>query len=88
MEIPRNSLSGQNSRRRASGASSSLASSTILFHKLQKLDREISHAKYAESMGLLGWCPASEYERRVLKVQKLDRKRTIIRNQRKALGAP
>ena len=82
MKISKNSLSGQNSHGRMSGARSSRASLTI-FKKLQKLDREISFLKARCSLAnyyILGKAFIKKTEERI---EKLDSKRKAARLERK-----
>lgn len=80
MKISKNSLSGQNSHGRMSGARSSRASLTN-FKKLQKLDREISRLQNTIN-------PFSVYSFNFRKhieeqIKKLDMKRKEVRLERK-----
>jgi hypothetical protein len=77
MTISRDSLSGQNSQGRLSGARSSRALSTI-FKKLRKLDREIG--------AIDRQCPKwlRQFDPKVIsRREKLDQKRIEIRLKRK-----
>lgn len=79
---PKNSLSGQNSHGRMSGARSSRASLTN-FKKLQKLDREISFLKARCNLSnyyILGQAFIKKTEERI---EKLDFKRKAVRLERK-----
>lgn len=73
---PRDSLGGQNSYRRVSGARSSRALSTI-FKQLQKIDRKIS--KLDHSIRLCPWSKGKLKRQREI----LDAKRKEIRHKRK-----
>ena len=79
---PKNSLSGQNSHERMSGARSSRASLTN-FKKLQKLDREISFLKARCNLSnyyILGQAFIKKTEERI---EKLDFKRKAVGLERK-----
>ena len=77
-----NSLSGQNSQGRLSGARSSRASSTI-FYKLRELDRKIQEWKN-ELRFRFG--ARAQYAQR--QIDKLDKKRKELRNKRKQFATP
>lgn len=77
MTLSRDSLSGQNSQGRLSGARSSRALSTI-FQRLRKLDRQIGELDYR--IRVCTWDNGPELSQRR---KTLDEKRKIIRNQRK-----
>ena len=80
-----NSLGGQNSHRRMSGARSSRASSTI-FHRLRKLDRAIGLIDLELSIYKKWSFGIPSYFLKILKRrEKLDEKRKLIRQQRKKL---
>ena len=77
IQIPRDSLGGQNSHRRVNGARSSRALSTI-FKKLRGLDREISILDYR----LRTW--GSRYDPKThARRAELDTKRKAVRMVRK-----
>ena len=84
MKISKNSLSGKNSHGRMSGASSSLASSTI-FKKLQKLDREISKLRNQINPFASRYFDFKKhYNKKILeKIENLDMKRKEVRLERK-----
>lgn len=75
------SLSGKNSRRRASGAGSSPALSAKLFKKLRNLDRRITLLKGYLQYDMLYPAQCRIYRETI---NKLDHQRKKIRNQRKA----
>ena len=84
MKISKNSLSGQNSHGRMSGARSSRASLTN-FKKLQKLDREIT--KLREQLDPYGPFNFDYKKYKIMKIvdkiKKLDMQRKEVRLERK-----
>lgn len=80
MKISKNSLSGQNSHGRMSGARSSRASLTN-FKKLQKLDREITRLQNTTNpFGAYSFNFGKHIEEQI---KKLDMKRKEVRLERK-----
>ena len=84
MKISKNSLSGQNSHGRMSGARSSRASLTN-FKKLQKLDREISRLQNRINPSeLIIWISEKHRNKKLEEqIKKLDMKRKEVRLERK-----
>ena len=81
MTITRDSLGGQNSHRRVSGARSSRALSTI-FRKLRKFDREIASIDFRIKVYGKEWL--IEFDKKTLKRRaELDEKRRKVRLLRK-----
>lgn len=78
MKTTRDSLGGQNSNRRISGARSSRALSTI-FQKLRKLDSRITKLDQQIS----GWFIVNSENSLIKKRKELDMKRKQLRLQRK-----
>lgn len=84
MKISKNSLSGQNSHGRMSGARSSRASLTN-FKKLQKLDREITRLYKMITPFSIRYFDFGKYPNKKImdKIQKLDLQRKEVRLERK-----
>ncbi len=84
MKISKNSLGGKNNHGRMSGASSSLASSTI-FKKLQKLDREITKLYKMITPFSIRYFDFGKYPNKKImdKIKKIDLQRKEVRLERK-----
>lgn len=88
MKISGSSLSGKNSRRRASGSGSRPDSPTLLFQRLRKLDREISALDYAIRLKSYVCYSSKSLDQLIDKRSHLDAIRAIVRNKRKAKNKP
>jgi len=86
--LTKDSLGGQNSHRRMSGARSSRALSTIFKRlratdrQISKLDKQLTNAAY----GLILYCKAGEVEKLRRKRESWDDRRRELRNLRKSFG--